>query len=113
MIVSENSSDSYRAAIKISIGVIIKNLAIVRFVPDRLKIKNMCKNAVKKLRFIIKYVPDWYKIKEMCDEVILENSEMLGFIPDCYKKLFDEVVKNHYLYIKIGLGLLREPKNVY
>ena len=49
----------------------------------------------------------------MCDEVILENSGMLGFIPDCYKKLFNEVVKNHYLYIKICLGLLREPKNVY
>ena len=112
MLVSENSSDSYRAAIKISMGAIIKNLAILRFVPDHLKIKKMCKNAVRKLQFIIRYVPDWYKIKEMCDEVILEYGGILGFVPDCHKKLFDKVIKNYYLYIKIWLGLLRDPENV-
>lgn len=37
----------------------------------------------------------------MCDEVILEYGGILAFVPDCYKKLFDKVIKNYYLYIKI------------
>ena len=32
-------------------GTIIKNPQTLRFVPDHLKCKNMCKHAVKKLSF--------------------------------------------------------------
>ena len=57
MIDSKNNSDNYRT-LKISIGVIIKDPKMLRFAPDHLKTKTMCKNTVKKLPFIIKYVPD-------------------------------------------------------
>ena len=36
----------------------MKNLEMLKFVPDQLKTKKMCKYAVKKLRFVIRYVPD-------------------------------------------------------
>ena len=62
--------------LKISIGAVVKNSGMLRFVPDHLKIKKMCKNGVEKLPFVIKYVPD---------KVILKNGKLLGFIPDCYK----------------------------
>ena len=38
---------------------------MLRFVPDHLKTKIMCKNAVKKLPFTIKYVTDRYKTKKI------------------------------------------------
>ena len=44
---------------------------MLKFIPDHLKTKRMCKNAVK--RFVIMYVPDRYKTQEMCDKVILEK----------------------------------------
>ena len=31
---------------------------MLRFVPDQRKPKKICKNAIKKMRFIIRYVPD-------------------------------------------------------
>ena len=49
---------------------------MLRFVPDQLKNKKMCKNAVKKLLLVIRYISDWYKTQEMC-EVILENGTAL------------------------------------
>ena len=53
-------------------------------IPNHLKTKSMCKNAIKKLVFIMKYVPDWYNTKEICDKVFW-NDGILGFISDCYK----------------------------
>ena len=53
MIDSEYSKDNYKSS-KISIGAIIKNPKMLKIVPNRLKTKNMCKYAVKKLSFIIR-----------------------------------------------------------
>ena len=33
----------------------------------------MCKHAVKKLPYLLRYVPDRYKIQQMCDIAILKN----------------------------------------
>ena len=55
---------------------------MLKLVPDHLKTKNMCKNAVKNLPFVIMYVSDRQKTQEMCDKIILENDGMLRFIPD-------------------------------
>ena len=44
---------------------------MLKVVPDYLKTKKMCKNAVKKLPLVIKYVPNQYKTQEICDKVIL------------------------------------------
>ena len=54
---SKNNPNSYKA-LKTSIGTIIKNPEMVRFVPDHLKTKKICKTAAKKLPFAIKYIPD-------------------------------------------------------
>ena len=82
--------------LKIRIGTIIKNLGMLTFVPDHLKAKKMCKNALKKLPFVVKYVPDRYKTKKICDKGIIKTGEMLEFIPDCYKdqKLGDKAAAN-------------------
>ena len=34
---------------------------MLKFVPDHLKTKKMCKHAAKKLPFVIRYVIDQYK----------------------------------------------------
>ena len=59
---SEYSTDDSKSS-KISIGAVIKNPEMLKFVPDHLKTKKMCNCAVKILPFIIRYVPDKYKIK--------------------------------------------------
>ena len=60
MVESDNSPDNYKP-LKISIGAIIKNSEMLKFVSDHRKTKKMCKNAVKKLPFVIINVPDRYK----------------------------------------------------
>ena len=53
MVDSEYSPDNCKSS-KISIGGIIENPQMLRFVSDHLKTVNMCKNAVKKLSFVIR-----------------------------------------------------------
>ena len=57
MVVSENSNDNCKT-LKISIGTIIKNPEMLKFVPDHLKTKKMCKNAIKKLPSVTWHVLD-------------------------------------------------------
>ena len=52
-------------SVKISIGTVIKNPEMLKFVPDYLKTKKICKCTVKKLLFVIRYVPDRYKTEQM------------------------------------------------
>ena len=40
----------------------MKNLLLLRFVPDHVKTKIISKHVVKKLIFAIRFVLDWYKI---------------------------------------------------
>ena len=47
MVDSEYSTDSYKSP-KISIGAIIKNPEMLKFVPDHLKTKKMCKRTIEK-----------------------------------------------------------------
>ena len=61
----------------------MKNLEMLRSVPDHLKTNKMCKHAVKRLSFVIRYVPDQYKSQQMWDDVILENRGTLKFGRDC------------------------------
>ena len=46
---------------------------MLKFVPDYLKTKKMCKHAVKKLPYLSRYVLDQYKTQQMCDKAILKN----------------------------------------
>ena len=58
---------------------------MLKFVPDHLKTKIICKHAVKKLPFLTRYVSDWYKTQQMCDQENGENGGTLKSVPDCYK----------------------------
>ena len=49
----------------ISIGAIMENPEILKFIPDHLKTKKMCKHAVKKIRFVIRYVLDQEKTHQI------------------------------------------------
>ena len=69
---------------KISIGKIIQDSEMSRFVHDHVETKKMFKHVIIKLPFLIKYVPKRYKTQQMCCEVILRNGGML-FNPHCYK----------------------------
>ena len=63
MVDNENSCDNYET-LKLGIGAIIKNLELLKFVPDYLKTRKMCTSAVKKLMFVLMYVPDQYETKK-------------------------------------------------
>ena len=96
MVDSEYSTDNYTSS-KISIGVVIKNLEMLKFVPDHLRTKQMCKHALKRLPLGIRYVPDKYRSQQMCHKAILENGGTLESVPDCYKnqQMCDETVANY------------------
>ena len=68
--------DVYKS-LSISIGTVMKNLEMLKFVPDHLKTKKMCKHAVKKIAYLLKYIPDQYKTQQMCEKAILENGGTL------------------------------------
>ena len=73
---------------------------MLKFVPDHLKTKQMCKNSVTKLPFVIRYVSGQYKICEIYDKVIIENFGTLMFTASCNKnhKMCDKAVDN-YVYV--------------
>ena len=56
-----DSSRDICKSLKTSIGVKTKNSEMLKFIPDHLKTKKMCKNTVKKLPLVIRFVPDRYK----------------------------------------------------
>ena len=72
-------------SLRTSIGAIIKNPEMLRFVTDHFKTKKMCKHVVKKLPFVTRYVPNQYKGQQMHDIIFLENGVMLKFVLNCYK----------------------------
>ena len=84
MVDSDYNMDIYES-VKISIGIVMRNPEIVKYVPDYLKTKEMCKNSVEKLPFLTRYAPDQYKTQQMCDKAILENGGTLKSVSDCYK----------------------------
>ena len=73
MVDSEHNMIIYKS-IKISIGAVMNNLEIVKFVPDQLKTKKICEHAVKKIPFVIQHVLDRYKSQQMCSKAILESN---------------------------------------
>ena len=51
-------SMDFSKSINISIGTVMKNPEMVKFVSDHLKTKKLCKHVVKKLPYLLRYVPD-------------------------------------------------------
>ena len=54
---SECSMDVFKS-VKISIGTVMKNPEMLKYVPNHIKTKRLCENAVKKLPLVMRYVPD-------------------------------------------------------
>ena len=57
MLDSEYNTDNCKSS-EISIGAIIGKPEMLKFAPDHLKTKKMCKHDAKKLPFVIIYIPD-------------------------------------------------------
>ena len=74
--------DIYKS-LNISIGTVMENTEMLKFVPDHLKTKNKRKYAVKKLHYPWRYIPNRYKTQQMCRKSILENRRTLLF-KGCY-----------------------------
>ena len=85
MVDREYSMGVYKS-VKINVGTVMENPKMLKFVPDHLKTKKICKHAVKKLSFLIRYGPDQYKTQQICDKTILKNGGTLTSVRDCYKK---------------------------
>ena len=75
-------------------------LKMLKFLPDHLKTKKMCKKMQLKLFFVRSYIPDQYKTEQMRDKTKLENGGNLESVPDCYKiqQMYDKAV-NNYLHL--------------
>ena len=84
MVDSKYNRDNYKS-LKKSVEAKIKNLEMLRLVPDHLNTKKMCKNAVEKLPFIIRYVRGRYKTHEICEKAIPEIGATLISVHDCCK----------------------------
>ena len=52
---------TYKSA-KISIGTVMRNPEMFKFVPDHIKTKKMGKLVFEKLPYLSRYVPDQYKL---------------------------------------------------
>ena len=72
MVDSKYSLDNFKT-LKISIGTIMKDPEMLRFIPDHLKAIKMSKTVVRKLPFIITYVPNCFNTKQMFHKVIIKN----------------------------------------
>ena len=88
--------DIYKS-LNITIGTVMKNRELLKFVTDHLKTKKISKHAVKLLPYLLRYFPSQYRIQQMCDKPILENGEKLKFVPECYKnhKLCNKAIDNY------------------
>ena len=77
---------------------------MLKFVPDYLKTKKMCRHAVEKLPFLIRYVPDQYKTQQICNKVILENGGTLESVPaKKNKEMCNKAVDNYPHALKFFL----------
>ena len=70
---------------KISLGAVMRNPEILKFVSDHLKNKKMCKHAYKTLPFVLRQVPDQYKAQQRSNEAVLKSGGSLEFVPDQYE----------------------------
>ena len=52
-------------SLNISIRTVMKNLEMLKFVPDHLKTK-ICKHAVNELPYLLRHVSDQHKTQKKC-----------------------------------------------
>ena len=84
-------------SLNISIGTVVENPEMLKFVSYHLKTKKIDKHAVKKLPYLLRYVADQHKAQQMCEKAILWNSGTLKSVFDWYKnqEMCNEAVDNY------------------
>ena len=55
-----------------------------QYVPDMLKIKEICEFTVKRDTCISQYVPNKFKTRKMCESVVRENNDIIIYVPDWF-----------------------------
>ena len=83
--------DVYKS-LNISIGTVMKNPEMLKFIPNHLKTKKCVRMQLQNyliykvtLKLPYLYVPDQYKSEQMCDKAILESGRTLKSVPDYCK----------------------------
>ena len=99
-------------SLNVSIGTVMKNSEMLKFVPEHLKTKKMCKHAVKKLPYLLRYV--LFQTQKMCHEAILENGGILKSVPYCYKnqEMCNNAVDNYPHALEFVRECYKTQKNV-
>ena len=116
---NECSTGNYKS-LKISIGEVIKNPEMIRFVPDHLKTKkcvNMqLKIAIRKA-FIenggtLKFLPESYTNQKMYNQVVDNYADALNYVPIVIqlKKMCNEVVDSNPSANNLFLNALKLKK---
>ena len=88
-------------SLTISIGTVMKNPEMLKFVPDQ----EMCNKAVDNYPHTLRFVPECYKTQVMCDKVVNTYSSTIKFAPECYKtqNIWDKVFNKCFLAFFIFL----------
>ena len=101
-------------SLNIGVGKVMKNPEMLKFVPNHLKTKKMCKQAIKKRTQqmcdkailgnggTLISVPDHYKNQEMRSKAVDNYLHALEFVPECYKtqKMCDKAINTYLSTIK-------------
>ena len=72
-------------SLNISIGTVMKNPEMLKFVPDHLKTKKMCDKANLENGGTLNSVPYCYKNQEMCNKTVDNDPHALEFVRQCCK----------------------------
>ena len=110
MVDSEYSIHTYKS-VKISIGTVTRNPEMLEFVPYHLKIKNLCKHAIRNQEMCnkavdnyhhaLESVPEYYASQKMCYKAVDTHPPTINYIPDFYKtqKICNKAVHIWFSYI--------------
>ena len=97
----------------LTIGIVMKIPEILKFVPDQLKTKKMCKHAVKKLNFVIRYVLDQYKTQQVSDKESLENDGTLESVCSYHVTFAFQSESTLYNCLNVKEPLARSRREIF
>ena len=106
MVDNECNMDIFKS-VKISIGTVMRNPEMLKFIPDHLKTKKMCKHAVQKLPFRFDKIVGFIRIYDGTRYLILLGPEKYDAIYNSTRYLISlknsikYISSHHYVKIKV------------
>ena len=84
----------------------------LKFIPERLKTKELCESIIKNNGLSLEYVPNKLKTKGMCELAVKQNGESLQFVSEELKtnELYELAVQNNGLSLSFIPERLRTRK---